>query len=111
MRINLVGGPIHDVNAAAVALPAGDAGGEVLVGVGDAAVVLFFVFVFDGVGRGIAAQPELLDEVIAFLVVGKLLEGGALFVGDDPAHALVEPVLVRLAQLFLQALGVFALLL
>ena len=40
---------VGNVDAAAVGLPAGDTGSEVLVGVGDAAVVLFLEFVLDGV--------------------------------------------------------------
>src|SRR5207245_132690 len=48
MRFDFVGLAVHDVNTAAVGFPAGDAGGEVFVGVGDARVVIFFVFVFFG---------------------------------------------------------------
>ena len=39
-----------------------------LVGVCDAAVMLFLKFVLLGVGRGIAAQPELLDELLPLIV-------------------------------------------
>ena len=45
---------------------------------------------------------EPLDELVALLVVGELLEGVALFIGDDPAHVLVEPLLIDLAQLGLK---------
>ena len=82
-----------------------------LVGIGDAAVVLFFELVLFRIGRGIAAQPELLDELVALFVVGELGEGGALFIGDDVAHVLVEPFLVGLADLLLQRLFVGAALL
>jgi mannose/fructose/N-acetylgalactosamine-specific phosphotransferase system component IID len=51
---------------------------EVLVGIGDARVVLVLVFVVGRVGVGIAAQPEVLDELVALLIVGKVLEGLAL---------------------------------
>ena len=44
-----------------------------LVGIGDAAVVLFFEFVLFGIGRGVAAQPELLDELLALFVGSELL--------------------------------------
>ena len=75
-----------------------------LVGVGDAAVVLFLEFVFYGVGRGIAAQPELLDELLALFVGVQLLEGCALFVGDDVDDVFVQPLLVGRFQLFLELL-------
>ena len=78
MRLDLVGGAPHDVNAAAIGLPAWNAGSEMLVGISDAAIVLFLVLVFRSVGSGIATQPELLDELVALLVVGKLLESRLL---------------------------------
>src|SRR5579864_1296506 len=94
MRFHFIGLAVHDVDAAAVGLPAGDACGEVLVGVRDALVVLFFVFVLFGVRRGIATLPEGLDEVVALLVVGELFESSALFVGNDVDHVLIEPLFV-----------------
>src|SRR5580698_5934897 len=66
-----------------------------LVGVGNALVVLFFVLVLFGVRSGIATLPESFDERIALFVVAELLEGRLLFVGDDPDHVLIEPFLVR----------------
>jgi hypothetical protein len=69
MRVNLIGLAVHDVDAAPIRLPAWDAGSEMLVGVGDSLVVLFFVFVLFGVRSGIATLPELLNEVISFFVV------------------------------------------
>ena len=75
MDFDLISRAPHDVDASAIGLPARNAGGEVLVGIGDAAVVLFLVFVLRSVGRRVAAQPELLDELVALLVVGKLLKG------------------------------------
>src|SRR5246127_3275347 len=106
MRLDFVGLAENDVDAAAVRLPAWDTGGEVLVGVSDALVVLFLIFVLFGVGRRIAALPEGFDEVVALFVVGELLEGGALFVGDDVGDVLVEPLLVGLRQLVLQGLRI-----
>ena len=75
MRLDLVRRSVRDVDAAAVGLPAGNAGGVMLVGVGDAAVVLFLELVLDGVRRGIAAQPELLDELLALFVGVQALPG------------------------------------
>ena len=68
MRFDFVGRAVRDVDAAAIGLPAGDAGSVMLVGVSDAAVVLFLELVLYGVGSGIAAQPELLDELLALFV-------------------------------------------
>src|SRR5207253_7678299 len=68
MVLDFVRRPIGDVDAATVRLPSGDTRRVALVGVRNAAVVLFFEFVFSSVGRGIAAQPELLDELLALLV-------------------------------------------
>src|SRR5262249_33583441 len=70
----------------------------------NAPIVLFFVLVLDRVGSGIAAQPELLDKLVALFVVGKLLERGALFVGDDPPDVLVKPTLELGTKLLLQGL-------
>src|SRR5579864_1256247 len=100
MRFHFIGLAVHDVDAAAVGLPAGDACGEVLVGVGDALVVLFFVFVLFGVRRRIAALPEGLNKVVALFVVGELLKRSTLFVGDDVDHVLVEPLFVRPLDFF-----------
>jgi len=68
-----------------------------LVGVGDALVVLFFVFVLFRVGSRIATLPESLDEVVALLVVGKLLEGCPLFISNDVDDILIQPLSVGLA--------------
>ena len=75
MRLDFIRRAVDDVDAAAIRLPSGNAGGETLVGVGDAAVVLFLELVFLGVGRGIAPQPELLDELLALFVGAQALEG------------------------------------
>ncbi len=83
-----------------------------LVGVGDALVVLFLIFVLFGVRSGVAALPEGFDEVVALFVVRELLEGGALFVGDDVDDVFVQPLLVGLADFLLEgALVLLALLL
>ena len=83
MLISFIGRTVLDIDHAAVRLPARNARSKILVGVGDAAVMLFAVFVFFGVGSGIAAQPELLDELLALLIGLKLLECLFLFVADD----------------------------
>src|SRR5947209_930864 len=80
------------------------------VRVSDTAIVLFLVFVFYGVRSGIAAQPELFDELVTLFIVGELLEGCKLFTGDDPFHVIVEPLLVSLADFLLEVLRVLLLL-
>ena len=99
MVFDFVRRAVRDVDAAAVGLPARDARGVVLVGVGDAAVVLFLELVLDGIGRGVAAQPELLDELLALFVGLQPLEGRALFIGDDVGDVLVQPLAVGSLQL------------
>ena len=53
--------------------------------------MLFAELVVRGVGIRIAAQPELLDEGLALLVVAQVLEGLPFLVGDDVGHILIEP--------------------
>ena len=81
--IDRVGRAEGDIDVAAVRLPTRLAGGKMLVGIGDAPVMLFAELVVRRIGIGIAAQPELLDEGVPLLVVAQVLEGLPLFVGDD----------------------------
>ena len=111
MRINLVGRAVHNVDTAAVGFPTGDSCREVFVGVFDAAVMLFFKFVFFGIGRRIASLPEGFYELVALFVVGKLFEGFALFVGNNVDNVFVEPLFISLAEFLLEGFGVFFLLL
>src|SRR5690242_10298346 len=94
MRIDGIWRPIHDVHASAISLPSRDTRWKMLVGVLDPAVMLIFVFVLRSVRSRIAAEPELLDKLVFFLVVGELLERCSFFVGDDPANVLVHPLAV-----------------
>ena len=89
MRIDFVRRTVHDVDATAIGLPARNAGGEMLVGIGNTPVMFFLVFVLFRVRSGIAALPESFDKVIALFIVGKLFEGGSFLVGNDPDHVLV----------------------
>src|SRR5579863_3812445 len=111
MRINLVRRAIHNVDATAVCFPSGDSSGEMFVGVFDAAVMLFFKFVFFGIGRRVAALPKGLDELVALLIVGKLFESLAFFVGNNVDHVFVEPLLVSRSEFLLEGFGVLFLLL
>src|ERR1017187_3303752 len=85
---------VNDVRPAAIGFPAGDAGSEALIGVGDAAVVLFFEFILFGIRSWITAQPELFDEALAFSVVRETIERPALLIGDDVGNVDVQPNLV-----------------
>src|SRR5579862_7628754 len=87
-----------NVDVTAVGLPAGFAGGKVLIGVGNTPVVFLAELVFRRVWIGIAPEPELFDERVAFLVVAKGFERFALVVGDDIGHVLVKPGLVGALQ-------------
>src|SRR5262249_34691953 len=104
MRFNFIGGTEGDVDAPAVRLPSRNAGSVVLIGIGDAAVVLFLELVFDRVRRRVAAQPELLNELFALLVGAQTLPSSALFIRDDIRDVLVQPLAVRGLQLFAQLL-------
>ncbi len=66
--------------------------------------MLFLEFVLFGVGSGVAAQPELLDEVLPLFVGVQLLEGLAFLVGDDIGDVFIQPLLVGRLQLFLELL-------
>src|SRR5579859_5274843 len=89
---------------AAIRLPSRFARREMLIGVGDAPVVLLAELVIRRIRIGIAPQPELLDEGIPLLVVAQALEGLGLFVGDDPGYILIEPGLVGARNFVLQFL-------
>src|ERR1035438_5808688 len=84
-----------DVDAAAVGLPARDAAGEMFIGIRDAPVVLLFEFVLYRAGSRIAAQPELLDEALAFGIGLETFECGSFVVSDDVGDILVDPLGVR----------------
>src|SRR5579875_901534 len=94
VRVDAVGRSEGDINVAAVGLPAGLAGGVVLVAIG----------VLRRIGIGIAARPELLEEGVALFVVAEREKRLALLVGDDIGNLLVQPGLVGSLQLLPQGL-------
>src|SRR5437588_11305312 len=98
MRFRLVGFAPHDIDAAAIGLPSGNAGSEMLVGVSDALLIFLAILVFVGVGIGIAPPPKLLDKALALIVGLELLEGLPLFIGDYVSDVLFQPILVSLIQ-------------
>ena len=82
-----------------VRLPAGLAGCIVVVGVLDAPIVFFAKLIIGRVGVRIPAQPELLDECFALLIIAEVLECFALFIGDDVGNFVLQPGLVGAFQL------------
>src|SRR5260370_2073832 len=82
---------VLDVDHYAIGLPAGNSRCESLICISDAAIVLFLEFVLLGVRRRIAAQPELLDELVALVVIRKTVERFSLVIGDDVRDVLVDP--------------------
>src|SRR5581483_2014082 len=106
MRLDFVRRTVHDVHTAAVSLPSRDARGKVLVGVGNAPVVLFFKFVFRCIWSGVAAKPELLNKLVALLIVRELLEDRLFFRGDDVANVFVQPFFIGIADLMFKSLRV-----
>src|SRR5262249_15436592 len=112
MRFDLIGLAEHDIDAPAIGLPSRDAAGEMFVGVGDALVIFFAVFVDVGVGIRIAVEPEPFDELLALVVGLEIVEDLALLIRDDPADVFIYPALVyALDLLFLALLCLLSLLL
>src|SRR5260370_28029835 len=109
MRFHFIRRAPHDVHAAAIRLPSGNSRSEMLVGIGDTAVVLFFEIIVRKIRIAAAAQPELLDELLALFVGFQLQESLALFGRDYVDNVLVEPLLVRGVQ-FLERFLEFSLL-
>ena len=107
MGLGFVGWTPDDINASAVGSPARDAGGVMLVGILNAAIVFFAEFVFLGVGSRVAAEPELLDELVTLLIGAEEFECLLFFRSDDVAHVLVEPGLVGFADFVLKAAEAF----
>src|SRR5258708_3194745 len=107
MRLDLVGRTMLDVNAAAIGFPSTNSRGKPFIGVRDAAVVLFLIFVLFGVGSRVAAKPELLDKLLALLVVGKTRESCALVVCDDIRHIAVDPIQVWRGEFLAKSLVAF----
>ena len=104
---DLIGLSPDDVDPSAIGAPSGNTRSEPLVGVRDAAIVLFLELVLDRVRSGVAALPERLDELLALLVRLQLQESGALFIADDVGDFFLQPLLVGGIELFLELLQVF----
>src|SRR5262245_29523723 len=101
MRFDFVRLAVHDVDSAAIAFPIRNSRSEMLVRICDALEVIVFVFVVDGVGRGISPEPEGFDELLALFIGLELLERRTLFVRDDVGHVFIKPASQRTAGVFL----------
>ena len=71
-----------------------------LVGIGDAAVMLFLEIVLRKVRIAAATEPELLDELLALFVGIELKEGISLAWRNDVDDIFVQPLLVLVVKLF-----------
>ena len=105
----LAGGTVGDVDAATIRIPAFDARVEVVVGVGDPAVVLLLEFIEGRSRVRVPAAPELLDEGVPFGVGAQVVEDLLLFVRDDVDDVLSQPLL-EVVLLLLHPLALIALL-
>ena len=72
-----------------------------LVGVGDALVVLFEILVDLGVRVWVAPAPEGLDELLALLVGLELVPSLPLLRRDDVGNVLLDPLLEHVGMFFL----------
>ncbi len=66
--------------------------------------MLFTEFVFDGVRGGVAAEPEVLDELLALFIGLQTHEGGAFLIGDDVGDVLIQPMAIGRGKLFAELL-------
>ena len=90
MGFHFIGLAMHDENPAPVGFPAGNPGRELLIGQNDALVVFVPKLVIDGVGTRVPPKPELLDEVLPFLVGLESFEGVILLGIDDVRDFVLE---------------------
>ena len=95
VSFSLVRLAVHDPDAAAVGLPAGNARREMFVRVSDTFVIFLAIFVFVGVRVRIATPPEFFDKPFALFVGFQLFESFPLFVGDDVGDVFFQPVFIR----------------
>ena len=96
-----------DVVAAAVGAPALPEGlpPVILIGVVDAAIVLYLVLVLRRRGIRVALAPEGLDEAVALLHRPEIEEHVALAVGDDVEHVALQPGAMLLGELLHPVVG------
>src|SRR5215470_13207021 len=98
MSINFVRRPPNDVDMAAIGFPAWNAGCEMLVCVGDAAIMFFLEFVDGGIGIGIAALKNHLDKLFALFICTEPVKSRAFFWGDDVDQVFIDDVRQTVAE-------------
>lgn len=87
VRFNFVRRPPKYVDVAAIGSPAGNAGGKVLVGVCDSAIMLFFVGIFAKIGIRVPHLPEMFDELFAFFIGAEFRKCSTLVRCNDVGNA------------------------
>ena len=88
MALDFIGRPVDDIGPPAVGLPAWNPSCPVpiaLIGISDAAVVLFLVLIFDCIRCRIPAQPELFYEMFALFIGLEPFESEPFAVGGSYA--------------------------
>src|ERR1700728_1892709 len=99
VRIDCVRRPVRDEDAATIGLPTWNRLLKVPVRVGNAAVIFGAEAVSSATMRlRVATLPELLDELVAFIIAGELHKLQVLFGSNNPAHILVDPPLIHRGQ-------------
>ena len=91
MRFHFIGLTPDDIDTAAVGFPAGNTGSEVLVSVGEAAVMLFPECVRGRFRLGIASVPKNLNELLALVVCREATKRAALIFGNDVRDLVSQP--------------------
>ena len=63
------------------------------VGIGDAFVIFFTVFIFFRIRIRIAAAPKIFDEIFALLIGLKSQKGALFLLGDNVIDVGIQPTL------------------
>ena len=92
---------VGNVNPSSVGCPSVDSRFEMIVGVGNAPVVLFLEFVKSCARVGVAPTPELFDKIFLFLGAGKLFKNRFLLSANNVNDMFIEPFLILVFPLFL----------
>ena len=72
-----------------------------LVGIGDSFVIFFAVFVFFRVRIGVAATPEIFDEILALFVRHQSIKSPFFLFCNDVSNVVVDPFFISLFELWL----------
>src|SRR5229473_3230769 len=100
MRFDAVGLAVFQINAAAIGFVSGRSGREMFVYISEALVIRFAVLVLLSVGIGIAAMPDVGDELFAFGIGAQFLPGVQL-IGRKDRLNVSNPVGESLIRLLL----------